>query len=250
MMDEEGIVPESLDAACRLYQPRLVYLTPTLQNPTTATMSDARRESVIEVCQRHKVYILEDDVNGLLPATRPAPLVNLAPDRVIHVSGFAKFLAPGLRMGFVLSPEDLYPAFIRTLQNHSWMVSPLLSALTAMMARQGIADGTLEQVRRDMAGRWQRVEKLLAGFDLRYHPSSLHGWLVLPETWPLSKFLARCAEKRLDVKSAELFVPPGYPAIPAVRIAVSAPKDPTSLEHGIATLAEILANPPADEFTL
>ena len=114
-MDDEGIIPEALDAACKMYQPRLIYSMPTLQNPTTGTMSLERREAILDVCRKHNLYLIEDEVNGLLPADRPEPLVNLDPEQVIHLGAFSKCLAPG-------TPCRLYPsaeASVRTDGEHA-----------------------------------------------------------------------------------------------------------------------------------
>ncbi|MCO4757897.1 MAG: PLP-dependent aminotransferase family protein, partial [Oceanospirillaceae bacterium] len=118
-MDEEGIIPESLDAACRMYQPRLIYSMPTLQNPTTATMSLERRQAILDVCRKHNLYLIEDEVNGLLPEKRPDPFVNLDPEQVIHIGALSKCLAPGLRVGYIQVPQRLYEQMTTTLQNHS-----------------------------------------------------------------------------------------------------------------------------------
>lgn len=249
-MDEEGITPDALQAACQQYQPRLIYLTPTLQNPTTATMSETRRQAIIALCQREQLTIVEDDVNGLLPRERPAPLVNLAPDSVIYIGGLAKSLAPGLRLGFLHLPERFYPQFVNALQNHSWMISPLLTAMAAILLENGAANQILETIRSEMEARWKIASEQLPAQCLRYHPNGFHGWLRLPEGWALSEFLAACKEKGLEVKSAELFVPPGYAAPPAVRIAVSAPPSREHLKQGCHQLADLLANPPLNEFAL
>ncbi|KXF82802.1 aminotransferase-like domain-containing protein [Enterovibrio coralii] len=249
-MDDEGMLPESLRAACQQYQPRAVYLTPTLQNPTTATMGEARREAIIEICRDQQLVILEDDINGLLPNERPEPLVNLAPEQVIYIGGLAKTLAPGLRLGFLHLPEKFYPHFVNALQNHSWMISPLLTAMATILLENGAANQILDTIRIDMKNRWQRVKEHLPDADLRYHPHGFHGWLRLPDDWALSDFLAACKDNGLEVKSAELFVPPGYGAPPYIRLAVSAPPTLAQLEMGCEKLAQLLANPPISEFAL
>ncbi|PKF51522.1 PLP-dependent aminotransferase family protein [Enterovibrio nigricans] len=249
-MDDEGMLPDALRAACQQYQPRLVYLTPTLQNPTTATMSEARRIEVIEICREQQLVILEDDINGLLPTERPEPMINLAPDLVIYIGGLAKTLAPGLRLGFLHLPERYYPHFVNALQNHSWMISPLLTAMAAILLENGAANQMLDTIRTEMEKRWQCVAHHLRDSDLRYQPNGFHGWLKLPDDWALSDFLAACKENGLEVKSAELFIPPGYGAPPYIRIAVSAPPTRDILEQGCKKLAQLLANPPISEFAL
>ncbi|MGY3608194.1 PLP-dependent aminotransferase family protein [Bradyrhizobium sp. Leo121] len=65
-MDEHGVVPTALDAACRRHAPKAVYLVPTIHNPTTATMPPCRREEVAEIVRRNDVLLLEDDAYGPL----------------------------------------------------------------------------------------------------------------------------------------------------------------------------------------
>ncbi|MGF1768749.1 PLP-dependent aminotransferase family protein [Enterovibrio makurazakiensis] len=249
-MDDEGMLPESLNSACQQYQPRLVYLTPTLQNPTTAIMSESRRHALIAVCQAQNLVIVEDDVNGLLPIERPQPMVNLAPDTVIYIGGFAKTLAPGLRLGFLNLPERYYPQFVNALQNHSWMISPLLTAMAAILLENGGANQVLHTIRQEMEQRWEMVTHYLGDAHLRFHPNGFHGWLRLPEEWSLSEFLSACKEQGLEIKSSELFVPAGYSAPPCVRLAVSAPPTRDALEFGCQQLAKLLANPPLSEFAI
>jgi DNA-binding transcriptional MocR family regulator len=63
-MDAEGMVPEALHDVCGRIHPKLIYCTPSIQNPTTATMSLARRHEILTVARRHGVMILEDELAG------------------------------------------------------------------------------------------------------------------------------------------------------------------------------------------
>ena len=57
-MDRHGMIPDALDAACRLRRARMLYTIPTIHNPTTATLSESRRRDIAEVVERH-VQVLE-----------------------------------------------------------------------------------------------------------------------------------------------------------------------------------------------
>ncbi|MDO6575511.1 PLP-dependent aminotransferase family protein, partial [Staphylococcus pasteuri_A] len=56
-LDDDGICPNSLLNHIEKYHPKALYLTPTLQNPTTAIMSQQRRQQIIDICQQHQVII-------------------------------------------------------------------------------------------------------------------------------------------------------------------------------------------------
>lgn len=249
-MDAEGLLPEALDAACRIYQPRLLYCMPTLQNPTTATMSQERRQAILDVCRRHQLYLIEDEVNGLLPEQRPEPLVNLAPELVIHLGALSKCLAPGLRVGYLQVPQVLHQQMATTLQNHSWMISPLLTGIACQLIQCGDADRVLEHIRREMAFRLRRTEHYLAAYAARWAVSCFHVWLTLPDHLRLSDFVAAARARGLLLKSSELFVPPGAPIPPAVRLSISAPDSHEELEVGLRILQELLQQDAVEGFSL
>ena len=249
-MDEEGIIPESLIAACRQHQPRFIYLTPTLQNPTTAIMSFERRKQIIQICKDNKLIIIEDDVNGLLSSTRPPPLVNIDSEQVIHIGALSKCLAPGLRVGYVQAPKHLHNQLINVLQNHSWMISPLLTALSCELILQGHVEKTQQGIRAIMEQRHCMADKYLADFNPIYKQGGFHLWLTLPEQWRLSDFVHAAEQQHVIVKSGELFAPPAGMIPPAVRLALSSPATLEQLEQGLITLRNLLLSDPISEFAL
>ncbi|HIF21501.1 MAG TPA: PLP-dependent aminotransferase family protein [Gemmatimonadetes bacterium] len=62
-MDDEGIIPEALDAHCSESPAHALYVVPTIQNPTGATMSEERRREIAGVARRHGLIILEDEIH-------------------------------------------------------------------------------------------------------------------------------------------------------------------------------------------
>src|SRR5258707_1026565 len=104
-LDDDGIDPEAFAAACATHAPKALYLNPTLLNPTTAVMSESRRIAVAEIARRHNVSIIEDDAYGLLPASAPRTLAELAPELTFYVSGLAKFVGAGLRVAYLAAPD-------------------------------------------------------------------------------------------------------------------------------------------------
>ncbi|CCN72077.1 PLP-dependent aminotransferase family protein [Vibrio nigripulchritudo] len=250
-MDEEGITPAGLESAYKQNQSvRFIYLTPTLQNPTTATMGLERRKAILELCKKYQITVIEDDVNGMLPDSPPSPMVNLMPQQVIHIGAFSKCLAPGLRVGYLLIPDELYPSLCITLQNHSWMISPLLTALTCQMIQNNQVEEVIGAIRKEMDDRLELTKQYLGDFDIRFQPHCFHLWLTLPEHWRLSDFIAKAAEKNVVVKSGELFVPPGGAVPPAIRLSLSSPITRQQLEKGLKILTELLNSNPISDFAL
>src|SRR5256885_15818839 len=78
----------------RQHRPGLVYLTPTLQNPTAITLAEDRRQEIASIAKRCHVRIVEDDPYWLLADAPPPPIARFAPEQVYYISTLSKCLTP------------------------------------------------------------------------------------------------------------------------------------------------------------
>lgn len=110
-VEPDGLDVDALAEACAAGQiPRLLYTIPNFQNPAGATISEAKRRSLVALAERYDFLILEDDPYGRLRfegADIPSIASIGGPDRVIFTSSFSKTLAPGLRVGYLVAPREI-----------------------------------------------------------------------------------------------------------------------------------------------
>ena len=245
--DEEGLLPEALDMACRTLAPKAVYCVPTIQNPTTTTMSPARRGAIAEVVLRHRLSVIEDDAYGLLPRTPLPAIATLAPEVTYYVGTLAKCLSPGLRIAYAVAPGKveatrLEAAIRATVQ----MPHPLMTAMVSGWIRDGQAAALRDGVRREIAARQAMAREILPAGSFRADPDGPHLWLSLPPGWHRMAFGAHVRGLGLTVAPSDAFVV-GEAAPNAVRIGLGAAENHTSLGVALRAVAGVLAAEPPPE---
>ncbi|MGE5474268.1 MAG: PLP-dependent aminotransferase family protein [Ignavibacteriales bacterium] len=115
-MDEDGIIPEDLELKISEFKPKLLYTIPHYQNPTGITLSEERRERVMNIINRSNVIVLEDDPyvelryyadirckGERLPALKSMDKNN----QVIYLGSFSKIVSPGLRVGYAIADKEI-----------------------------------------------------------------------------------------------------------------------------------------------
>ncbi|HPC82181.1 MAG TPA: PLP-dependent aminotransferase family protein [Thermoanaerobaculaceae bacterium] len=237
-MDAEGVTPGAFEAACRAGV-RLAVLSPTLHNPTTATMGLERRQRLVEIARRHDVVIVEEDVYGLLPAQAPPPLAALAPERVLYLTGLSKTVAPGLRIGYLVVPPRLRERLRDASHHTSWYVSPISAALATRWLGDGTAWRRLLAQRRELAARHRLCARQLEGHAWRGEPHCPHVWLTLPPGRSAAFAKQALAAGVVVVPSAVFAV--GRACEDGVRISLGAATDRASLAEALARLAALPA---------
>ncbi|RQR64580.1 PLP-dependent aminotransferase family protein [Burkholderia sp. Bp9125] len=180
-IDAEGMVPQALARALGGVGPtdgKAVYVTPTLHNPTTATMSAERRQAIVDICRRAGAWIIEDGVYATSASDLPQ-LAALAPDISLHVNGLSKSLGPGLQIGMLALPAELCGAAQDLLQD----VPMPPSALSCAVVDEWLATGVIASIQRDLRHEARRRSKLAASLlganELVLHPDAYNVWLAM-----------------------------------------------------------------------
>ncbi|MBB5076010.1 DNA-binding transcriptional MocR family regulator [Nonomuraea endophytica] len=123
-MDDQGLVPESLAQTIYALQAagntiKFLYTIPTFHNPGGVTLNVARRQQVLDICQRAGVLIVEDNPYGLL-GFDGEPMRALRadnPDGVVYLGSFSKTLAPGFRVGWALAPHAIRDKLVLAMES-------------------------------------------------------------------------------------------------------------------------------------
>ncbi len=165
---------------CELHSPRLFVSVSVFHNPTGYCLTPGSAHRVLQLANQHHFHIVEDDTySHLAPehATRLCVLDGL--QRTIYVSGFAKILAPGWRVGYLAAPTDLVERLLDTKLLATLTTPALLEKARAWCIDQGQLRRHAERIRTrlDLARARSARLALAHGCTFAAEPAGLFGWV-------------------------------------------------------------------------
>ncbi|MBV0931890.1 aminotransferase-like domain-containing protein [Marinobacterium weihaiense] len=242
--DAEGIRPDLLERLCQQQRIRLLYLMPEYNNPTGHSMSEARRQAIVEVARRHDMLLLEDGVQFVPPQARGTPMHELAPERAMYIFSVSKLLAGGLRFGALRAPANLLPQLRAALRAQCWSSPALMGAVTCQWLTSGEADELLAWQWDEIRHRQALVRELLAPYEVSAHACGFHAWLRLPEGRRAAEFVQLADTQGVTLIAAEPFCVGSQPAPQAVRLCVTPPPTREALAEGLKRVRRLLDDEP------
>ena len=170
----------AMAALAKAHQPRLYVTCSVLHNPTGASLSLASAHQVLRLAELHDFRILEDDTYAhLAPAHAPRLSALDGLRRTIYVSGFAKILAPGWRVGFMAAPPDLVERLVDVKLLGTLTTPALLEQAVAVCLEQGWLRRHADRVIARLGAARTRTVKLTLAAGCRFvtPPMGLFGWV-------------------------------------------------------------------------
>jgi DNA-binding transcriptional MocR family regulator len=241
--DEFGMDPADLERVCERHRPAMLYLNPTIQNPTAITLSTERRTALLRVAAKHALPVIEDDPYWLLAEHAPSTMFSLAANTssapVYYVSTLSKCIAPGLRTAYLVVPagEPLSPV-LDALRSLSLMPTPWMTEMATTLIESGAAVRWLAQVRSELQHRQAVAASILPG-KIDADPNGLHLWLELPPHIDCYRLKQTALAQGVSVTDSASFST-GASSPLALRVSLGGAIDRTRLTHGLTRLAELL----------
>jgi 2-aminoadipate transaminase len=164
-VDDDGmrvdVLADLLGAGLR---PKLLYTIPDYQNPTGLSLTEPRRQALVELARRYHFLILEDVAYRELGfgAATPPSLWSLAPDVVVQAGTFSKTFFPGVRLGWAAGPPEVIAQLVTAKQNSDQCSGALGQRMLEEYGRGGHLDRQLVASRALYASRAGLMAKALA----------------------------------------------------------------------------------------
>ncbi|WP_150306046.1 MocR-like pyridoxine biosynthesis transcription factor PdxR [Pseudomonas saliphila] len=239
-VDAQGMRPDDSLSDCQL-----VYVTPSHQSPTGATMPLERRRQLLDLAEMNNFLIIEDDYDSETNyQSNPTPALKSLDrhDRVIYVGSLSKTLSPGLRLGYMVAHPTLIRearAIRRLMLRHPPTNN---QRALALFLERGYHDVLLRQIHRTFKLRWQRMSEALQthlpGFTTASNIGGTSFWLKAPEGLDFRKLQALARKQSILIECGDIHyfdrACSGY-----LRLGFSAIEE-DKIEPGLERLARLL----------
>lgn len=166
-IEKDHVSPEILSQRIAAVSPRMIYLTPSGQNPTGAMMPEISRAAIAKAAVTHGVTIVEDEVLADFTASsrRPRSIASFAPEaNVLTIGSVSKLFWPGLRVGWIRGPRHLIGRLTR-LKTATDLGSSLLPQMIAVELLDHV-----DEARAIRRSEFTSKRKLITGMMRQYMP--------------------------------------------------------------------------------
>ncbi len=245
-LQADGIDVGALEAALSAgLQPSFAHIIPNFHNPAGCTLSQQKRDRLLELASEHEFIIFEDDPYRDVRfegEDLPTMLSRDTGDRVVYASSFSKTIAPGVRVGYLIGPEDLMAALTKQAVNTYISPNMLAQAIVGEFCRSGAIGESIAGVKVALRERRDAVAEGLAqyiGDEARFvvPEGGYFLWVELGEDVDTSVLLAAAAERAVSFVAGSDFMLEG--GTNAMRLAYSA-VTPEQATEGTRRLGEAL----------
>ena len=253
--DKDGMLTQQLEELIKTNL-KFIYVLPNFQNPTGVTLSLERRKQLIEIANFNGVPIIEDDPYGQLryEGEHLPPVVVLDDEirskdtpiysgNVIYTSTFSKILAPGLRLAWVVAPEDVITKLTQAKQGTDLHTSTFNQYIAYQVASSPFMREHIQHIREVYRERRDAMlqalqEYMPEGTSWTSPKGGLFLWVMLPEGYDTTAIFPKAILAKVAYVPGESFHPNGG-GKNTMRLNFSACK-PEVINEGIKRLAKVI----------
>ncbi|MGD2027258.1 MAG: PLP-dependent aminotransferase family protein [Anaerolineales bacterium] len=217
--DDHGLVIEDVEAKIKQYDPKMVYVIPTFQNPSGRTFSLERRKALAELGSHYDIVILEDDPYcELRYSGESIPPVKHFDEtgNTVYVNSFSKIFSPGSRLGYVFANKKIIEKTYEVKMATNSHTNTVTQILCAEFFNQGLFEPHLKRVcnihreRRDVM--MNCINSMLpSGIKYVYPEGGLFTWMELPEQIDTTALLKDAVAQKVAYMPGKEFFVEGQP---------------------------------------
>lgn len=243
-LDKDGVEVKELAYHKQQKNGALFYTIPSFHNPTGVVMSLERRKELMEICERERLAIIEDDVYRELWIDEPPPPPLKTMDNsglVLYLGSMSKQLSPGLRIGWVVGPEPVIARLADIKMQTDYGSSSLSQWATAELFSSGLYYEHTVNMRKQLGIRRDAAIEALDKYfsDIAEWPLPKGGfyiWLKLNESISMHELFSRALQKGILLNPGSIYESHSNCHL-RISYSYASLRD---IEYGLKTLSEIV----------
>ena len=214
-VEADGMNIEELENAIKSAEnPRFIYTIPNFQNPSGATMSLEKRKAVYSLAKKYGLLILEDNPYGDLRVSgEDIPSIKSFDEDgiVIYAGSFSKLLAPGIRVGYIVAPDEIIAKMTVGKQAADVHTPVFSQMLVDKWMEQCDTERHIEKIRgiyrRKLNLMCDLIDEKLGDFVKYVRPEGgLFVWCELPESVDMLEFVKDCIDNGVALVPGTAFM--------------------------------------------
>ncbi len=203
-LNSDGVDIDELSQILKEKNPKLFYSVPNFQNPTGISYKQKVKEQVACLINESDTILVEDDPYGELRfmGTEAEPFKKLAPEKTITLGSFSKIVSPGMRMGWIVAPNDIMDKLITVKQGadlHS-------NYFTQRVVHQYLIDNDIDAHINKIKTLYKEQRNVMVEATEEYFPKSVEVtkpeggmflWVTMPKDTDAVKIFEKAYEKNV-----------------------------------------------------
>ncbi len=245
-LNQDGMDLEALSQQLKKGRVKLIYLMPNSQNPTGISYTAENKQAVLELAKQYNVWIMEDDYTTDLYYIHERPIALKANDsynKTIYIKSFSKVLMPGLRLGFMIVPEQLTDAISVAKHSADISTSGLIQRAFDLYIRKGYWDRQMRVMNEIF---YKRYLAMISAME-KYAPAELEWfapsggynfWITMPAGFSSDELAWRLSDHGFAIVPGSVFY---HTQIKSSSFRLSmAGVDEENIEEGIKSMMQII----------
>lgn len=213
-MQANGADLEELETHLKENQIKFFFTMQNFQNPTGVNWSFEKQQHLLELAEEYDFYIIEDDIlSDLYYNDSRAKTLKESDkkDKVIYIKSFSKIFMPGLRLAFIIIPDNLLPELLEAKYATDISSGGLTQRAFDFYLREGLLDKHIELQRKSFKNKYSLMtttikNELPEEIEIVYESNGgLYLWLKLPSTIDVKKLYQESVKAGLVFSSGYLF---------------------------------------------
>ena len=246
-LDDDGMRIDELEKALEANPTaKFIYVLPNFHNPAGTTLTLERRYRLVELAAKHGAFVIEDDPYGELrfEGEDIIPICALHKENTLYLSTFSKTLAPSLRLGWIVAPEEVIAKLVQAKQGTDLHTSNLVQYLAYDICQRGLIRAHVRKIRSIYRDRRDAMlaameEHFPEGVTWTRPQGGLFLWARMPESLNATDLLDIAVEEKVAFVPGHAFYPGGCDGHCCMRLNFSY-SSPEIIEEGIVRLGRAI----------